>query len=61
MTVIPLEPSIAPDGQIWVCMSCMRKTKYVADFAGTHCFNDAVLCDEVQPAPGFYAVSEPAR
>lgn len=53
-------PHIAPEGKIWVCMTCFDRAKHKLDLLDI-CWEDAILCDEVQPAPGFYAVSEPTR
>lgn len=54
------DPNIAPEGKIWVCMSCFKKAKNLIDLEiifDDECIGPHVLCDEVQPAPGFYAVS----
>ncbi len=58
-------PHIAPEGKIWVCQACFKKSRDRYGDNGTRwdgsCMLNAVLCDEVQPAPGFYAVSEPVK
>lgn len=48
----------APEGKIFVCMTCFAKTKDLGDWVKNPCcFYEAQVCDEVQPAPGFYAVT----
>lgn len=47
----------APEGKIWVCMSCFAKSKDRLKMQQYTTCADPVLCDEVQPAPGFYALS----
>ena len=50
----------APEGQIWLCPTCGLRTKNLTDPSPEwtdSCIMQAVLCDEVQPAPGFYALS----